>query len=219
VPGPVPIVREEKMPGTWFYDLVYRFGAPWELGVRAELRALVEGGRLRPEPGDTAIDLGCGTGANTVFLAQSGWATTGVDFSPVATRKAAERAEEAGVSIDFVNGDLTAESIPGAEGPFDLLLDYGTLDDLSGESRQRMADLMTRLAAPGARCLLYGFYAAREELPLISFSGPSRLAAAIEPGEMEERFGAGWDVERLDEFASERLEAVFLMTRRSGPAG
>ena len=137
------------MPGAWFYDLMYRFGAPWELGVRHELRTLVESGRLRPGPGDTAIDLGCGTGANTVFLAENGWTTTGVDFSPVATRKAAERATEAGVDITFVNGDLTAHAIPGAEGPFDLLLDYGTLDDLQGERRGQMAALMTRLAAPG----------------------------------------------------------------------
>ena len=74
------------MPGSWFYDLIYRFGAPWELGVRTQLRALVEDGRLSARPGDTAVDLGCGTGAMTVYLAQHGWTTTGIDFSPVATR-------------------------------------------------------------------------------------------------------------------------------------
>ena len=89
------------MPGAWFHDLVYRFGAPWELGVRDELRTLVEDGRLTAEPGDTAVDLGCGTGAMTVYLAQHGWVTTGIDFSPVATRKAAERARTAGVEVTF----------------------------------------------------------------------------------------------------------------------
>jgi SAM-dependent methyltransferase len=205
------------MPGAWFYDLMYRFGAPWELGVRDQLRTLVEAGRLAARPGDSAIDLGCGTGAMTVYLAQQGWRTTGVDFSEVATRKAAERAHEAGVDVTFVRGDLTADSIPGADGPFDLLLDWGTLDDLRGESRRRMAQLMTRLAAPGARCFLYCFYAPLEELPRISFSGASRLSPGIAPGELERLFGQSWDIEHLSEFDSDRQEAVFLMTRHAAP--
>ncbi len=136
------------MPGSWLYDVIYRFGAPWEIGVRGELRELVASGRLAPAPGERAIDLGCGTGANTVFLAQSAWRTVGVDFSSVALRKSEWRAQEAGVDVTFVKGDVTADTIPGAEGPFGLLLDYGTLDDLRGDARQRMAALMTRRAAP-----------------------------------------------------------------------
>ncbi len=208
--------EDDPLPGAWFYDLMYRVGAPWELGVREPLRTLVEDGRLTASPGDTAIDLGCGTGAMTVYLAQNGWTTTGVDFSPVARRKAGERAAEAGVDLTIVPGDLTADSIPGADGPFDLLLDWGTLDDFRGQKRRRMARLMTRLAAPGARCLLYCFFGPHDELPRISFSGASRLAQSIEPGEMEELFGADWEIEHLHEFDSRRREAVFLMTRHGG---
>jgi len=51
--------------------LAYRFfRMPWEIGPRAELVELVDAGRLRP---GRAIDLGCGTGANAVFLAQRGF--------------------------------------------------------------------------------------------------------------------------------------------------
>lgn len=206
------------MPGSWFYDLIYRFGAPWELGVREPLRRLVEDGRLEAKPGDTAIDLGCGTGAMTLYLAQSGWTTTGVDFSPVATRKAAQRAREAGVEITFVNGDLASDVIPGAEGPFDLLFDWGTLDDLQGQARERMAGLMTRIAAPGARCFLYCFYAPLDQLPRMSFRGASRAAPGIVPGEMERLFGTDWDIEQLTEFDSDQQEAVFLMTRKAKAA-
>ena len=204
------------MPGAWFYDLIYRRGAPWELGVRPELRALVESGRLAPSsPGSAAIDLGCGTGANTVFLAETGWDSVGVDFSAVARRKGEERARAAGVdNIRFVDGDLTATSIPGADGPVDVLLDYGTLDDMRGESRSAMARLMTSIAAPGARCLLWCFYARPGELPRISFRGPSRLMAVIEPGEMEERFGADWEIEELGGMSEEPFTNAFLMTRR-----
>ena len=202
------------MPGSWLYDVIYRFGAPWEIGVRSELRELVASGRLAPAPGERAIDLGCGTGANTVFLAQSGWRTVGVDFSSVALRKAERRAREAGVDVTFVNGDVTADAIPGAEGTFGLLLDYGTLDDLRGDARQRMAALMTRLAAPGGRSLVWCFYAPRSDLPRISLRGPSRMAPAIEPGEMEERFGADWVIEELAQMTRGPRVNAFLMTRR-----
>lgn len=203
------------MPGKWFYNLIYRFGAPWELGVRRELRQLVESGRLRPAPGDTAIDLGCGTGANTLFLAQNGWDTVGVDFSPVAIEKAKARSRGSGGPGDlrFVVGDLSAQSVKGAEGPFDFLVDYGTLDDLQEPHRTRMAELITRIAAPGARFLMYCFYGRSGDLPR-PLRG--RLSASIEPGEVEEKFGADWDIERIEGPNDEPKTAVFLLTRKSG---
>jgi SAM-dependent methyltransferase len=201
------------MPGAWFYDLIYRFGAPWELGVRKELKELVESGRLRPRPGDTAIDLGCGTGANTVFLAENGWDAVGVDFSPVATKKAEARALEAGVTnVRFVIGDLSARSIEGAEGPYDFLLDYGTLDDLQEPHRTRMAQLITRLAKPDARFLMYCFYGRTADLPR-PLRG--RMSASIEEGEMEEKFGAHWEIEELRELLDEPKAAMFLLTRKA----
>jgi hypothetical protein len=37
------------MPPVWFYDLMYRWRAPWEMGARSELIALVQSGRVTPE--------------------------------------------------------------------------------------------------------------------------------------------------------------------------
>ncbi|GIU99071.1 MAG: hypothetical protein KatS3mg014_0687 [Actinomycetota bacterium] len=176
-------------------------------------------GIRRPRPPDelpTAVDLGCGTGANAVFLAERGFRVTGIDFSPVALRKAGRLAEERGVGerVRFVQGDLTAAAIPGVDGPFDLLVDYGTLDDLRGESRRRMADTVERLSRPGAVFLLWCFYAARGDLTWISFNGPSRLAPAIEPGEEERLFGSVFAIERLPKPEPGSRAACFLMTRR-----
>jgi methylase of polypeptide subunit release factors len=122
------------------YDLLYRIGAPWDGPQRPELVALVESGVLTPArlPPGRAIDLGCGTGANLRYLARHGFETTGVDFSPEALGIARKRARANGTdaSVRFVEGDLTAGEIPGVEGPFDLLIDYGTLDDLDPDGRR-----------------------------------------------------------------------------------
>lgn len=61
----------------------------------------------------TALDLGCGEGADVVWLARQGWTVTGADISPVALGRAAEHAEEAGVAgrVDLQHHVL-GESFP-----------------------------------------------------------------------------------------------------------
>jgi SAM-dependent methyltransferase len=200
------------------YDVMYRVGAPWDGPARSELVGLVERGVLTPArlaPG-RAIDLGCGTGANVRYLARHGFEATGVDFSPVALRLAQKRAAEEGVagSVCFVAGDLTANEIPGIDGQFDLLVDYGTLDDLDAAGRRAMAGLIARLARPGAAFLFWCFRARRADLPRISFSGPSRMTPVIEPGEETALFGDAFSIERLPSPDPATHTACFLMTRR-----
>ncbi len=200
------------------YDLMYRVGAPWETGPREELVGLVASQRISAEtlaPG-RALDLGCGSGANALFLAEHGFSVTGVDFSAVALAKAARRMAAAGATerVTLLRADLTRVPIDGLAGPFDLLVDYGTLDDLAPPQRRSMADNVIRLARPGAAFLLWAFYRARAELPRVSLIGPSRLSGALEPGEEGELFGAAFEVERLPSPAPRSGFACFLMRRR-----
>ena len=200
------------------YDLLYRVGAPWDGPPRAELVQLVEGGALTPArfPPGRAIDLGCGTGSNVRYLARHGFEASGIDFSPVALRIARQRAvaEAPDSSIRFVEGDLTAPAIPGVEGPFDLLIDFGTLDDLDPDGRLAMARLVARLARPGAAFLFWCFWARRIDLPRISLTGPSRMVPVIEPGEEASLFGDAFAIERLPEPDPMTHTACFLMTRQ-----
>jgi SAM-dependent methyltransferase len=144
--------------------------------------------------------------------AEQGFEVTGVDFSPVALAKARAAADARGVAVRFLLADLTATAIPGLDGPFDLLADYGTLDDLRGRRRAVMAATVLRLSAPGSRFLLWCFYGGRGELPWIPFA-PSRLAA-LAPGEERRLFGDAFEIERLPSPPGTGA-ACFLMPRRA----
>jgi SAM-dependent methyltransferase len=200
------------------YDLLYRIGAPWDGPPRPELVALVESGVLTPArltPG-RAIDLGCGTGANVRYLARHGFEATGVDFSRMALGIARKRAAADGTraSTRFVEGDLTAGKIPGVEGQFDLLVDYGTLDDLDQAGRRAMASLVANLARPGAAFLFWCFWGRASDLPRMSLTGPSRMIPRIAPGEETALFGDAFAIERIATSGPSTHTACFLMTRR-----
>jgi SAM-dependent methyltransferase len=195
------------------YDWMYRFWAPWDaVGVRRDLVNLLETGIVDPESFPRSLDLGCGTGANVVHLASVGFDSWGVDFSEIALQKAARRAFAAGVEATFVQGDLRANMIEGVEGPFDFMIDFGTLDDLRGKAREAMARTVTRLSKPGTVFLEYCFYGETSELPWISFKGTSKLSH-IAPGELESLFEDQWEIETFSANEEWRV-ASFLLTHR-----
>jgi SAM-dependent methyltransferase len=213
--------------GRPLYDLMYRFGAPWEGADRVELRTLVRDGRCAPEtlrrPGQhtaRAIDLGCGAGGVSIELAEAGFEVTGVDFSPVALRKARAAADLHGIDdrrLRFVPGDLTAGHIDGVEGPFDLLVDYGTLDDLPETRRRAMAAYVTRLARPGARLFLFAFSGSPRDLPRFSFGGPSKAFPGLLPGEVERLFAPAFRVQVLEKPTRTSHIGTWLLERTAVP--
>lgn len=200
----------------WMYNALYRIGAPWEGGVRENLVDLVKENRITPTEQKRVIDLGCGSGTCSVYLAEQGFDVTGVDFTPIALRKANQAATEAGVTdrCRFVRGDLTGRTIPGVEGTYDLLVDFGTLDDLTGQDRLEMAENFRRLSHPGSLVVLWCFYSNPEGLPLFRYSGVSRFLSGLRPGEEQELFGDDFEIERLPQPPVDSKMACFLMTRR-----
>jgi len=78
----------------------------------------------RLAPGTRALDIACGEGRNSVFLAQQGFRVTGLDISDVGLAKAGRRAAEAGVSVDFQRVDL--EEYRFSE-QFDLIINFNFL--------------------------------------------------------------------------------------------
>jgi 2-polyprenyl-3-methyl-5-hydroxy-6-metoxy-1,4-benzoquinol methylase len=79
---------------------------------------------LRLTPGRRALDIACGEGRNSIYLAQQGFRTTGLDISDVGLGKAAQRAEEAGVVVDFQRVDLDQYRFTEQ---FDLIINFNFL--------------------------------------------------------------------------------------------
>ena len=77
-----------------------------------------------------ALDVGCGAGIHSIWLARRGLVVTGIDMFPEATNLAREQARHAGVEADFVTTDLYEYAAP--EGGFDLVYDSGCLHSLVG---------------------------------------------------------------------------------------
>lgn len=132
---------------------------PWDTGiVPPEVRALAEGPQALP-PG-RALDVGCGTGVSTVYLARRGWRVTGVDWVAAALRQARARARAAGLGraqIRFVRADVGATDFLIEHPPVDLWLDIGCLHGLAEEERRRYADHAARLVAAGGLLRLYAW--------------------------------------------------------------
>jgi SAM-dependent methyltransferase len=213
------------VPGRLTYDLLYRTGAAdaargWDRGAGSELVELVVSGRVTPNmqaPPGRAVDLGCGTGANVLFLAAHGFDALGVDFSKAAIEMASDEAaaRSLGERARFACGDVTSDEISGAEGPFDLVVVYNTLQDLRGRARMALVRTIHRLVRPGGQVVLWCYYADTRDLPLYSFRGPSRLLPfVVRPGEERASFGEAFDIERLPAPEPASGAACFLMTRR-----
>jgi cyclopropane fatty-acyl-phospholipid synthase-like methyltransferase len=194
----------------WFYNLLYsRFRAPWDLGPRNELVEVVENRRIWP---CKAIDLGCGTASNAIFLAQRGFDVTGTDYSPAAIALCQKRGAAAGVSVNWIEDDLTC--LRHVQGPFDFLVDWGVYDDLTASNRQAYLRNVLPLTHSQSRFLLYvhQWQPRWWEKPFTVF-GMRPMA----PGEVQADFGPYFEIETISEHRFPGLiggEAVYLMQRK-----
>lgn len=166
------------------YDIMYRLGlTPWDTGiVPPELADLVEG----PDalPAGRALDLGCGTGTQAIYLTRHGWQVTGVDFMARPLAEAQRKAAAAGVQPTWVQGDITHLSDLGLSTDYDLVLDLACFHGLKEEERPDTARQITGLVRPGAIFLLGAFAPGKR--------GP--LPRGIGQDEVARLFGNDWQV-------------------------
>jgi SAM-dependent methyltransferase len=105
------------------WDNRYHTGdTPWDTGhPSSELMRVLEEDKIAPCP---AIDLGCGTGSNAIYLAERGFEVTALDLSPTALDQGRCKKAKAGVKTRFVLGDVLnpPEDIGG---PYGFVFDRG----------------------------------------------------------------------------------------------
>ncbi len=137
----------------WLNWRYVRGDTPWDSGHSPpELESF-----LRAHPPGRALDLGCGTGTNTLRLEEAGWEVTGVDFAWLALYHARRKARRGQARrVRFVLDDVTR--LRRVHGPFDLALDIGCFHAL-GEGKRAYLRRLDALLAEGGFWLLYGFLA------------------------------------------------------------
>jgi ubiquinone/menaquinone biosynthesis C-methylase UbiE len=97
------------------------------------------------EPGMDLLDVACGTGNATIPAARAGARATGLDFSPDLLAIARERASDAMVEVDWVEGD--AQELPFDDASFDRVI--STFGQMFAPDHKRTADEMLRVCRPG----------------------------------------------------------------------
>jgi SAM-dependent methyltransferase len=110
-------------------------------------------GWLEGRPSGRALDLGCGYGRASIYMARLGWEVDGVDFVPHAAAVAAERAREAGVDVRFHIASVT--DLGFLAGPYDFVLDVGCAHALDREGLARYGRHLKRLLRSGGSYLLF----------------------------------------------------------------
>jgi len=122
----------------------------------AEVDFLVE--ELGVSPGDSILDVGCGTGRHAVELARRGFRVTGLDLSAGMLERAREAARTANVQVHWIRADAADFSLPKGfdavvclcEGAFGLLSEA---DDPIGQPLSILRNVAESLR-PGARFVL-----------------------------------------------------------------
>ncbi len=146
-PPPPPVESTEAGPpevecdehGPWYenffgqhYLRTVRTPTPKEVAVECDFIERA----LRIAGGSRVLDVGCGLGVQTVELASRGYQVVGLDISPTMVSRARDEAEDQGLKVDFVRGDMREAAF---DEPFDGLLCWGTTFGYFSEEENELA--------------------------------------------------------------------------------
>ena len=174
-------------PRDW--DQTYRDpqAPPWDTGYPCtQLRELIASGAVKP---CRALDLGCGTGINVIYLAQRGFDAAGLDLSPVAIEKAQQKANAANVQARFVCGSALA--LPDLGAPFGFVFDRGCFHMMEPDQHGTFVEQVLRVTRS---CSVFFLLCGNSKEPLNP--GPPTVSEE----EIRAIFSPDFAIEKLWEF-------------------
>jgi SAM-dependent methyltransferase len=121
---------------------------PWHRAEPPPL--LVEALQTRRVPG-AALDIGCGAGTYSLWLARQGWRVTAVDFMPQAVSMLRAEAARQKLDIEALQADITTWQ---ASRTYDIVLDVGCLHSLGRDRHAVYRQQLLRWLAPGGDFIL-----------------------------------------------------------------
>ncbi|RBI61582.1 class I SAM-dependent methyltransferase [halophilic archaeon] len=192
------------------YDAVYATVPNWDVGRPQRAFVHLEEAGLVREP---VLDVGCGTGELSLFLARRGYDVLGIDISPRAVEQARSKARWRRIDAEFLVWDaLDLAELAEAGLSFRTVVDSAMFHQFGDDERRRFIDGLGSVVPAG------GLYAV-----LGDARSSTRPTYGISPAELRERFQSrtGWTVEFVVETVFERRHgrnrAYFAgVRRRSG---
>lgn len=169
------------------------------------VRALVELFHRPDFRPHTVLELGCGDGVNAVFMASQGCEVTAVDLSATALEMARAKQREAGVEVDWVEGD--AFELDVGDQPYDLVFDRGMLHHLPVFRFEDYKDLVAERLAPGGHLhLICHHVSTRPTVALdATYGGALGKLLGVLTGPLVET-GCGFTDEELRQIFADRFE-------------
>jgi SAM-dependent methyltransferase len=175
------------------------------------VRALVEVFERPDVRPRRVLELGCGDGVNSIFMASRGCDVTAVDIAPTALRMAHQKARKAGVEIRFMEGDVF--DLSAHTDPYDFVFDRGMFHHVPVFRYDDYKQVVTRRLTPGGWLhLICHHVSTRPTMLLDSLCGFVGKLLGFVTGVLVET-GAGFTVDEVESIFSDRfvIEAVDLI--------
>jgi ubiquinone/menaquinone biosynthesis C-methylase UbiE len=149
------------------WEDAYKTTPPWDVGRPQP--ALVELVRAEELNTGSALDVGCGTGENALYLAGNGFSVTGVDLTSLAIAAARAKDKERKLKVDFRIGN--ALSLDFKDGIFNNVIDSGLFHTFPDNERLVYAREMARVLSPRGKYFMLCF----SEKEPTNWGGPRRV--------------------------------------------